>query len=310
MTYRQAEELNAHVRKGEQGSLVVYADRVAKTETNEKGEDVEREIAFMKGYTVFNVEQIDGLPAHYYAKPEPKGDPLKLIESAEAFFADTGATFRHGGNKAYYAPGPDYIQLPPPEAFTDAESYAAVKAHELIHWSSHPSRLARVLGKRFGDNAYAAEELDCRTWRRFPLRRSWHHAGAESGSRLVSGALAEGFEGRQARDLHRGRPGAARRRLPARAVRRGFSEGGVAGNRVRSHGGGRIGQITRRRRRPEGPGVSFRRKGKRRAPGLQPPAPPAPSSQKPQSRSSRDEGRRLGLCSQTKGLVNLLSNAR
>ena len=159
MTYRQAGELKAHVRKGEQGSLVVFADRISKTETNDKGEEVEREIAFMKGYTVFNVEQIDGLPTHYYAKTEPNGDPLKLIETAEAFFAATGATFRHGGDKAYYAPGSDYIQLPLPEAFKDAESYAAVKAHELVHWSSHPSRLARVLGKRFGDHAYAAEEL-------------------------------------------------------------------------------------------------------------------------------------------------------
>ena len=85
MTFRQAGELKAHVRKGEHGSLVVFADRVAKTETNDQGEEVEREIAFMKGYTVFNVEQIEGLPAHYYAKAEPKGDPLKLIESARGF---------------------------------------------------------------------------------------------------------------------------------------------------------------------------------------------------------------------------------
>jgi antirestriction protein ArdC len=158
MTFRQAGELKAHVRKGEHGSLVVFADRVAKTETNDQGE-VEREVAFMKGYTVFNVEQIEGLPAHFYAKAEPKGDPLNLIESAEAFFAATGATFRYGGDSAYYVPGPDYIQLPPPAAFKDAESFAAVKGHETIHWSAHPSRLARVLGKRFGDDAYAAEEL-------------------------------------------------------------------------------------------------------------------------------------------------------
>jgi antirestriction protein ArdC len=156
---RQAGELKAHVRRREQGSLVVFADHVAKTETNAQGEEVEREIAFMKGYTVFNVEQIEGLPAHYYATVEPKGDSLKLIESAEAFFAATGAIFRHGGDSAYYAPGPDYIQLPRPEAFKDAESFAAVKGHETIHWTAHPSRLARVLGKRFGDDAYAAEEL-------------------------------------------------------------------------------------------------------------------------------------------------------
>lgn len=159
MTYRQAAELKAQVRKGEHGSLVVYADSITRTETNEQGEDEAREIHFMKGYTVFNVEQIDGLPAHYHAKPEAKGEPLQLIANAESFFTATGAAFRHGGNRAYYAPGPDVIQLPPAEAFKDAQSYAATKAHELTHWTSHPSRLDRVLGKRFGDDAYAAEEL-------------------------------------------------------------------------------------------------------------------------------------------------------
>jgi antirestriction protein ArdC len=84
---------------------------------------------------------------------------MHLIEAAETFFARTGATFRHGGNQAFYAPAQDVIQLPHPEAFKDAESYAATKAHETVHWSAHSSRLARVLGKRFGDDAYAAEEL-------------------------------------------------------------------------------------------------------------------------------------------------------
>ena len=113
MTYRQAEERGAHVRKGETGSLVVYADTFKKTEADEQGEEVEREIPFMKAYTVFNVEQIEGLPESYRSKPEPTGEPMQLIEAAEAFFAATGATFRHGGNRAYYAPGPDLIQLPP-----------------------------------------------------------------------------------------------------------------------------------------------------------------------------------------------------
>ena len=73
MTFKQALELNAHVRKGEHGSLVVYADKIIRTETDATtGEEAERAIPFMKGYTVFNVEQIDGLPEHFYAKPEPK----------------------------------------------------------------------------------------------------------------------------------------------------------------------------------------------------------------------------------------------
>jgi antirestriction protein ArdC len=64
MTFKQATELNAHVRKGEKGSLVVYANSITRTEENGTGEEEQREIHYMKGYTVFNVEQIDGLPEH------------------------------------------------------------------------------------------------------------------------------------------------------------------------------------------------------------------------------------------------------
>lgn len=161
MTFKQAEELGAHVRKGEHGALVVYANSISRTETDEKGEEHEREIPFMKGYTVFNVEQIDGLPDRFYEPTAPRDAErtLELIEEAEAFFAMTGATFRHGGNRAFYAPAADFIQLPPAEAFRDAESYTATKAHELVHWTGHESRMAREFGKRFGDNAYAFEEL-------------------------------------------------------------------------------------------------------------------------------------------------------
>ena len=160
MTFKQALALGGHVRKGEHGSVIVYADRIIRTETDERGEDVEREIPFLKAYSVFNVAQIDGLPAHYYADADQKADKPKLIEAAERFFSATGAIIRHGGDQAYYSPGADVIQLPVPEAFRDAESYAATKAHELTHWTSHPQRLARDFGgKRFGDVGYAREEL-------------------------------------------------------------------------------------------------------------------------------------------------------
>lgn len=161
MTYRQAETLGANVRKGEHGSLVVYADTFSKTEENEKGEEVEHAIPFMKGYTVFNVAQIENLPDHYYHPTAPRdhGRTPELIEEAEEFFAHTGAAFRHDGNRAFYAPAADFIQLPPVEAFRDAEAYAATKAHELVHWTGHEQRMAREFGKRFGDQAYAFEEL-------------------------------------------------------------------------------------------------------------------------------------------------------
>jgi antirestriction protein ArdC len=161
LTFKQALELGGNVRKGETGELVVYADRITRTETDSRGEEVEKAIPFLKGYTVFNAEQCDGLPAHYTAKAEPPAlTPLQRIEAADRFFAATGADIRHGGTRAYYAPQPDYIQMPPFETFKDAESYAATLAHELTHWTKHDTRLARDFGRqRHGDEGYAREEL-------------------------------------------------------------------------------------------------------------------------------------------------------
>ncbi len=161
MTYKQAAELGAHVRKGEKGAMVVYADTIHRTETNDKGEDVERAFGFMKAYTVFNVEQIEGLDAGFYPADavDDEGPAADLIAHAESFFTRTGAVFRHGGSSAFYAPGPDVIQLPPVQSFRDVESYTATKAHELIHWTGHQDRMAREFGKRYGDRAYAFEEL-------------------------------------------------------------------------------------------------------------------------------------------------------
>lgn len=161
MTFRQALELGGHVRKGEKGSPVVYANAITKTEADDAtGADVERTIPFLKAYTVFNVEQIEGLPGHFYALAEPTKNPDERVAGAEAFFSATKADIRHGGDSAYYSPGLDYIQMPPFEAFRDAESHAATLAHELTHWTRHPSRLDRDFGrKRQGDEGYAREEL-------------------------------------------------------------------------------------------------------------------------------------------------------
>ena len=161
LTFKQALELGGNVRKGETGELVVYADRMKRTETDAKGEETERAIPFLKGYTVFNAEQCDGLPAQYTALAEPPAlSPLQRLEAADSFFAATGATIRHGGTRAYYAEGPDTVQMPPFETFRDAESYAATLAHECVHWTKHKSRLARDMGRvKWGDEGYAREEL-------------------------------------------------------------------------------------------------------------------------------------------------------
>ncbi|WMS43103.1 zincin-like metallopeptidase domain-containing protein [Acuticoccus sp. MNP-M23] len=160
MTFNQAKVLGASVRKGEKGALVVYAGAITRSETNEKGEDQERDIPFLKGYTVFNVEQIDGLPAHYTASHPVRLNEDERIAAAEAFFAATGAVLAHGGSGAHYTPALDRIQMPDFAAFRNAGAYYATLAHETTHWTGHKSRLDRNLGgSRFGSQAYAMEEL-------------------------------------------------------------------------------------------------------------------------------------------------------
>ena len=161
MTFKQAQELGGHVKKGEHGSLVVYANTLTKTETNETtGEDEEHKIPFMKGYTVFNVEQIDDLPAHYYAMQAPQLETAQRLDHAEQFFKNLRADIRYGGNRAFYAIGSDYVQMPPFEFFKDPESFYATQLHECTHWTRHPTRLDRDLGrKKWGDEGYAMEEL-------------------------------------------------------------------------------------------------------------------------------------------------------
>lgn len=161
ITYKQAEELGGQVRKGEKGTLVVYANTITKTETNDKGEDIETAIPFMKGYTVFNAQQIDNLPAHFTARTEPQhNNPTERMEQAERFFANTQMVIQHGGNKAYYSPSHDIVQMPDMQCFRDGESYYATLAHETTHWTRHETRLNRQFdSKRFGDAGYAMEEL-------------------------------------------------------------------------------------------------------------------------------------------------------
>ena len=134
---------------------------MTRTETDQaSGEEQERNIPFMKGYTVFNVEQIDGLPAQYHAPAQPRLETLERIARADAFFAATAADIRNGGNKAYYSISTDHVQMPPFELFRNAESYYATLAHEVTHWTRHEKRLDRDFGrKRFGDQGYAMEEL-------------------------------------------------------------------------------------------------------------------------------------------------------
>ncbi len=135
MTSKQSLELGAAVRKGETGTTVVFASRFTKSETDGNGGEVEREIPFLKAYSVFNVEQIDGLPEQYHHRPGPVPDPVKRIEHVDRFFRNTGASVRHGGNQAFFSPAADLIQMPLFESFKDAASYYATLSHEVTHYA-------------------------------------------------------------------------------------------------------------------------------------------------------------------------------
>jgi antirestriction protein ArdC len=160
LTYRQALELGAHVRRGETGETVVYASTTTRTETNDSGEEVDRATRFLKSYTVFNVEQIDGLPAKPSKVEQPALSQFERVANAETFFANTRAIIRFGGHRAYYDATSDHIQMPLFENFRDRVAFYATLAHECTHWTSHKARLDRDLGRRrWGDAGYAAEEL-------------------------------------------------------------------------------------------------------------------------------------------------------
>jgi antirestriction protein ArdC len=162
MTYRQAQELGGQVRKGESASPSIYFNTFEKKETNEHtGEEATRHIRFMRSYSVFNAAQIDGLPDLFYPKPVvgPPPAPSARRAQIDAFFEPIPVDVRHGGNRAFYSLGGDYVQMPPRRSFISEDHYASTLGHELTHSTGAAHRLGREFGKRFGDKAYAFEEL-------------------------------------------------------------------------------------------------------------------------------------------------------
>lgn len=161
LTYRQCAELGGHVRRGEQGTCVVYADRFVprgeEARAVEEGRDA-RTVQFLKRFTVFNVDQCDDLPEGM-AGFVPPPSPIVTVERADALIAATGADFRIGGDRAYYAPELDYVQVPYRQLYRQPLDWFRTAFHELGHWTGHRSRLDRELKGRFGDAWYAREEL-------------------------------------------------------------------------------------------------------------------------------------------------------
>ena len=159
LTFKQANDLGGNVRKGEKGTMIVYAGNFVpeaeKARAARDGND-ERAVYFLKRMYVFNVEQCDGIAA-----PDaiPSNDDRDRLELADSLFAATGVPVQHGGDRAFYSPSFDYVQMPHSSAFPDRLDYYRVLAHELVHSTGHASRLNRKLLNQFGSKDYAREEL-------------------------------------------------------------------------------------------------------------------------------------------------------
>lgn len=161
LTFRQALEAGGCVRKGERGATVVYADRFtpeAEKERAQRDGDEARAVPFLKRFTVFNVAQCDGLRAGLASDPAPLPE-REIVPIAEEVIAASGVDFRIGGSKAFYAPDPDFVQVPPQPAFFEQINYYRTCLHELTHATGHRSRLDRDLTNAFGSKDYAREEL-------------------------------------------------------------------------------------------------------------------------------------------------------
>jgi len=157
MTYRQAQSIGAQVRRGERATHIVFAKTAKKTETDEFGDESQVLLHVRRVYAVFNADQIDGLPEKYV--PEiPDVNPDERDAACDAWFDSLGIDIRYGGERAYYAPGPDRIQMPPFQTFESAQAFFSTLAHESVHSTGHRDRLDRRFGAQ-GTPEYAREEL-------------------------------------------------------------------------------------------------------------------------------------------------------
>ena len=158
-SYKQAADRGWQVRKGERGTTVFFFKRmlVEDRDAAPDAEDRTKAIPMLRAYTVFNGAQIEGIPA--YVAPDAREVPWRRPEAADLILTNSKAVVRIGGDKAFYSPSLDYIQLPEPASFHSAQDFAATALHEAAHWSGASHRLNRDLTNRFGSAGYAQEEL-------------------------------------------------------------------------------------------------------------------------------------------------------
>lgn len=160
LTFKQASDIGARIRKGEHGTQIIFyrmrESKDAKADLDDTDSADKRSIPLLKTFTVFNVSQLESIPECFVIRPVLTWQP---IEDAEQVLIKTRAVICHGGNRAFYRPSDDIIQLPPSASFEKPEDYYATALHELCHWTGHPRRLNRPLSGRRDIEAYSYEEL-------------------------------------------------------------------------------------------------------------------------------------------------------
>ena len=159
---------SAEIRRFTSGTWATYKQFIPNTDDVEDSEEPEPRW-FAKSFRVFNADQVDG----YDDEELPKTSLVERIEAADRFVRATGAEIHHGGGRAFYHQLKDTIQMPDEVRFRDSETRSATEGyystlfHELTHWTGPENRCNRDLDNRFGDDAYAMEELVAELWAAF-----------------------------------------------------------------------------------------------------------------------------------------------
>jgi antirestriction protein ArdC len=157
-TYKQAEDRGWQVRKGERGTTGFFFKRL-ELRDGEKPDDEDsvKRIPLLRAFSLFHASQIDCIPD--FIPPTIEEAPWRAPEAAEIIRANSGAVIRFGGERAFYSPATDHIQMPPQGAFATASGFCGTLIHEMSHWTGAEARLNRDLHSRFGSHDYAREEL-------------------------------------------------------------------------------------------------------------------------------------------------------
>ena len=157
VTYKQAAERGWQVRKGSRGTPGFFYKRIEIGDRDESSEGGRKVIPLLRSFTLFHASQIENIPP--YVAPDVQEAPWREPDAAATIARNSTAIIRIGGDRAFYSPSTDHVQMPPAGAFRSPAAFASVLLHELGHWSGSKDRLNRDLSGRFGSYDYAREEL-------------------------------------------------------------------------------------------------------------------------------------------------------